>query len=183
MLASASQDYSPSYISYADILRKIGPEDAKILQFLALDTNPHFSQNFYQFNHEKNFPVKLSKIIKEKLREEKLTVQELADLIEGLGLQFNLILLYISLPNTLVLPTKYFKENEKSCSVLEREGLIRVNVADIQLRKSLTIQIAWFELTKFGFDFIWACDGHVKGKEPDYVGVSDVAATSKPASS
>jgi hypothetical protein len=166
LLASGSKEFKTSYISYVDLLKKIGPKDAEILEFLSGDTNPEYSREFYRLYDEKRFlsavPERVNLILK---KNKELTFGELVTSLEGLALQFNYQLLYVTRPGHLIWPTTYFKENEKSCAVLEREGVVRIRVETAKVSKTDQLHLGWLEITKFGFDFVWACHGYVEGTE------------------
>lgn len=158
LLVAASHDYSDSFISYVDLLKKIGPKEAELLRYLAFDTNFDYSKEFYEFYENREFPDAVKDILREKMGTTDLSATEICELVEGLALQFNYRLLYFCQKQHLVTPTKLFKESERSISALEREGAVKVRVVKIEIRGG-PVSICWLELTKFGFDFVRACEG------------------------
>ena len=159
LLASASVNSNNAQVSYVDLLRVLRKEDAEILQHLALDTSPDASLDFYHLHTWTDFCEATSKRLNSILAENSgKSFGDILDLIEGLALQFNNKLLYIRTEGTRVLPTEYYKENKKSISILEREGAIKVEFGSIKLG-NLVLEACWLRITKFGFDFVVACEG------------------------
>jgi hypothetical protein len=158
LLAAASANPINAKNSYLDFLNKIGKEEASLLQYLAHDTNPDFSREFYRLTQNRNLCEKVAEIARE--REIEIGSQKFMELAEGVALQLNCILLYVNRPDTLSRPTEFFEDHEKSVSILEREGAVKVCIDGSPLIE-LEFDLCWMQLTKFGFDFVYACEGHV----------------------
>ncbi len=89
--------------------------------------------------------------------ESKPKYRDILEYLEAAAMQWNYQLLYISKKSSLVLPTDFYKKNEKSISMLEREGAVHVRFG--QLGAPFQYNMCWLEITKFGYDFVWACEG------------------------
>ena len=159
LLASASEKVENAQVSYIDLLRVLRKEDAEMLKYLALDTSAVASLDFFQFYNQKDFCDSCSKPLNNYMDQNSdTTFSKILESLRGMALQFNYILLYIRREGSLVLPTDYFRENEKSISVLEREGAVKIEFGTVSV-KNFDLEVCWLRITKFGFDFIVACEG------------------------
>lgn len=161
LLASASEDDEWARISYTDTLRKLNKKDAEILKHLALDTSPDYSVHYNHLKNTRKFESKIESIITRLASEGKIkNLSELMQACDGIALQFNIILISFKVGESIPTHTKYYQENHRSISILEQERLISIE-QDIIFKSPFTsepISISIFELTKYGFDFIWACE-------------------------
>jgi hypothetical protein len=157
LLVSASKRYKSGHISYVDLLRKIGSDEAKLLQYLAYDMDPDFSIRFHALYQSKNYCKSISDMSKERKFKPDMTLGEALEMAEGVGLQFNYRLLYMCEADGRFLATSFFKENEKAIAMLEREGAVKINTGECDI-VGVSVQLSWLELSKFGFDFVWECE-------------------------
>lgn len=165
LLASASQHPEVAKVAYIDFLRKIGSEDAKMLSWLAGDTTPWAGLDYYRYNKDEEFIERVPEIVEEALNKNKdISMGEILRRLEGAALQFNRWLLYISTPGHFVLPTDHYERNSRSYAVLEREGAVKIHAQDVHVSPAGQLQVGWLTLTKFGFDFVWACEGQITGR-------------------
>jgi hypothetical protein len=157
LLVSASDGYKSSHISCIDLLKKIGPDEAKLLQYFAHDTNPDYSLYFDILSQRKDYLQAIVNIIKEGKLEDNPKWGEVLNMADGVALQFNYRLLYLHTHDMGFLPTSFFRDNERSVSMLEREGALNIRRGRCNVL-AVSFQLCWIELTKFGFDFVWECE-------------------------
>jgi hypothetical protein len=67
--------------------------------------------------------------------------------------------------NPIVDVTEFFKKNDTSISMLEREGAIKLVVGTGMMPGRIKLELCWLELTKYGFDFVSACEGSNNSKK------------------
>lgn len=163
LLARAVKSSDAVLISYMEALKRIGAKEAELLWFFASDTSPSFSEKFYDpmlsggFDAESINPVDVVKSL------DKITdVEKFSAHMETFGLQLMSQVIYYSVGNSSTITTAYFDENEQVVANLEHLGLIKIGKRRFVGARIYVIH--WFEITKFGFDMMWACRGAVTGK-------------------
>lgn len=72
--------------------------------------------------------------------------------------------IFYSLDGGRYTPTPFFDANEAAISNLEHLGIVRILDVSFNTPKHAA-SVMWFELTKFGFDMMWACQGQTTGGE------------------
>lgn len=163
LLARAVKSSDAVVISYIEVLKKIGADEAELLDFFAGDTNPGFSSKFYS----SDFPPMISHQntlfggMLEKFDQMEIGV-ELEALFNDFGIQGMCQVIFFALNNGRLRPTKFFDQNEHAVSNLEHLGLIKICRETFET-ENRTYSFVWFEITKFAFDLFWACQGKVTG--------------------
>jgi len=170
LLARAVKSSDAVNVSYIETLKRLGKREAELLAFFATDTSPDFTLKYYGLTDVETFssenPLFGNTVKAVDDAEEQLKLPEVMD---RLGIQSNRqIICYaiddMGLPRT----TKFFDENEHAVSNLEHLGLAKIGSTRFK-GKSRSYFVMWFELTKYGFDMLWACQGRITGGWKDLV--------------
>jgi hypothetical protein len=155
-------------ISYIDTLKKLGKDEAELLQFFATDTSPAFSRIFYEREDyhifSDNNPLRPNAITRIENLLKKKDLKALKEFMAQWGFQGMCQIILFSLDDQKLITTKYFDEHEHVIANLEHLGLISIKSKTIET-KSGNIHFIWFEITKYTFDLIWACQGVLTGDE------------------
>jgi hypothetical protein len=155
-------------ISYMETLKKLGKPEAELLRFFAMDTSPIYSERFYGdddigiFSERNPLRHRLVEQMEEVLQG-KPTVGEFMELMESFGLQGMCQVIFFSVGDARKISTKFFRDHEHVISNLEHLGLISVRPAQFETRAGV-VEIIFFEITKYAFDLIWACQGTLTGR-------------------
>jgi hypothetical protein len=154
-------------ISYIETLKKLGKEEAELLQFFAMDTSPSYSQKFYESEGSQIFsdenPLRYRAISRlENILSKEGHIAELSEFMEHWGFQGMCQIIFFSTEMFGMVPTNYFREHEHVISNLEHLGLI-TTTSKIVETKAGNVEIIWFEITKYAFDLIYACQGVLTG--------------------
>jgi hypothetical protein len=168
-------------ISYIDTLKKLGKEEAELLQIFATDTSPDFSQIFYDREdfHIFSETNRLRHVAISELETllSKKNIGPLAKYMNEWGYQGMCQIILFSCEGHRLVPTEYFKKHEHVIANLEHLGLISTKQKIIETKKG-PVEIFWFEITKYTFDLIWACHGTLTGaaakRERKYVPINEV---------
>jgi hypothetical protein len=156
-------------LSYIETLKKLGKPEAELLQFFATDTSPFYSEGFYgekliHIFSESN-PLRHNLIGRlEKVLRKKPTVGSMKDLMEHFGLQGMCQVIFFSAGDARMVATKFFEENEHVIANLQHLGLISVNSAQFSTEFGV-VEVIYFEITKYAFDLVWACQGILTGRK------------------
>jgi hypothetical protein len=153
-------------ISYIDTLKKLGKDEAELLQFFATDTSPAFSRIFYEREDyhifsDKN-PLRSNAITRIANLLKKKNLKALREFMGQWGFQGMCQIILFSLDDQKLISTEYFDEHEHVIANLEHLGLISIKSKTIET-KAGNIHFIWFEITKYTFDLIWACQGVLTG--------------------
>lgn len=168
LLARAVKSPDAATVSYMDVLRKMGTKEAELLSFYSGDTAPFFSSKFYGLNGIEPFSTENPLFENATNRLDKLdTLDEQRKYFDGLGLQMMRQVIFFSVDGGRYNTTPYFDENEVAVSNLEHLGLVKIVKRSFDSRKH-QVSVVWFELTKFGFDMMWACNGQKTGGEHQF---------------
>ena len=159
LLARAVKSADAVNISYIETLKRIGKREAELLHFFATDTSPQFSTKFYGdgidgFSAEQN-PL-LDGYIGQLDKYSSST--DLRAVLETFFIQFMSQIILYSVDGASVRRTHYFDENEHVISNLEQLGLIEIRRKNFR-STAHSFEFVWFEITKYAFDFFWACEG------------------------
>ena len=156
-------------VSYIETLKRLGKEEASLLEFFATDTSPVYSSIFYDpsrvdvFSEDNplriNFLSKLDDAI-----QSGITIGNLQKRMENLGIQGMCQVIFFSLNEHRMVPTDFFDKHQHAISNLEHLRLIDVKSCDFDL-KSGNLTVVWFQITKYAFDLIWACQGTLTGQQ------------------
>lgn len=138
-----------------------------MLQFFATDTSPTYSQKFYESERGHIFselnPLRFRAIEQlEEILVKQDNLAELREFMEDWGLQGMCQIIFFSTDAFNMVPTEYFRANEHVISNLEHLGLIDVASKLIET-KAGDVEIIWFQITKYAFDLIYACQGVLTG--------------------
>ena len=168
-------------ISYIETLKKLGNEEAELLQFFATDTSPTYSQKFYESERghifSENNPLRFRAIGRlEEILAKKDNLSELREFMEAWGFQGMCQIVFFSTGAFHMVPTDYFRAHEHVISNLEHLSLITVT-SKIIGTKAGDVEITWFEITKYAFDLIYACQGVLTG---GYLGERKIRENEKP---
>jgi hypothetical protein len=156
-------------ISYIETLKKLGKPEAELLQFFATDTSPFYSESFYgekmiHIFSESN-PLRHNLIRKlEEVLGNKPTVGSMKELMEHFGIQGMCQVIFFSTGDANMVATQFFEENEHVIANLEHLGLISVSSARFSTKLGL-VEVIYFEITKYAFDLVWACQGVLTGRK------------------
>jgi Abortive infection alpha len=152
-------------VSYIDTLKKIGKIEAELLHFFATDTSPGAGEWLYSrirgshLMHEDNQPIRS---VREKIARviDSGDIEEADKLFDIIGMQEMRQVILYEISGSLPRPTPYFRKNEHAVSNLEHLGLVQLHNTAFE-----KVDITWFEISKYGFDFIWACEGVRSGSD------------------
>jgi Abortive infection alpha len=156
-------------ISYIETLKKIGKAEADVLQFFATDMSPDHSSQLYNqeiaqiFSDENPLRAGLVKAIESSFKIGNLT--DLKELLGGAGLQGNCQIIYFSTPRYKMVRTEYYEIHEHAVSNMEHLGLVEIFTSSIDTIEGKVI-LTWFQITKYGFDLVWACQGVITSGWP-----------------
>jgi len=162
LLVRAAKSSDAAVASYIETLKRIGKEEAELLQFFATDTSPDYGQKFYtpgEFDElfSKNAQLDTAFALFESALQER-DIDKLREYFDSFGIQAMRQIIFFSTPFAQMISTPYFDKHEHAVSNLEHLGLIRIYSNPLILRSG-NIEIVWLAITKFAFDLIWACEG------------------------
>jgi Abortive infection alpha len=163
LLARAVKSSDAVSITYIETLRKLGSKEAQLLHFFATDTSPEISTKFFG-DIPDSFSPTTNPLLQDAINklEERMENEKLGEIFEDFFLQgMGQIILY-SVDAKGLRSTPYFDVNEHAVSNLEHLGLIVIRRKRYRSTNHV-FDLIWFEITKFAFDFFWACDGVVTG--------------------
>ncbi|GAB4511701.1 MAG: hypothetical protein Tsb0019_07440 [Roseibium sp.] len=165
LLVRAVKSADAANASYMEVLRKMGAEEAKLLNFFAGDSAPFYSSKFYGLNEVEPFSREnpLFHNIAKSIDKRK-NHGEFRECFEGLGLQLMRQVIFFSVDGNRYDTTPFFDQHEVAISNLEHLGLVRVEKGDFETEEHM-VSVVWFEITKFGFDMMYACNGTITGGE------------------
>jgi hypothetical protein len=165
LLARSVKSADAVVVSYIDVLKRIGAQEAELLFFFAGDTSPSYSvAKFYEprLAGALDSPNLFMDVIQDGL-DKIQTPEELAERMEHFGLQSMCQVIYYSVNDSHISTTKYFDENEHAIANLEHLGLVKLKERVFEDRRGRRFNVRWFEITKFAFDMLWACQGVLTG--------------------
>jgi hypothetical protein len=157
-------------ISYIETLKKLGKREAELLQFFATDTSPFYSEAFYGkkemhiFLDSNPLLCNLIERLEKTLLKKQVRVGDIRKVMEHLGIQGMCQVIFFSVGNAKMVATKFFVEHEHVIANLEHLGLISVQSAKLAT-KAGSVDIIYFEITKYAFDLVWACQGILTGRK------------------
>jgi hypothetical protein len=154
-------------LSYIETLKKLGKNEASLLKFFAGDTSPTYSEKFYEEDNSifsDSNPLRKGAIdnVKEILESPESTLGDLREFMDAWGVQGVCRIIFFSIRDMQMVPTKFFREHEHVISNLEHLGLISIQTKQIKVGKDV-LEITWFQITKYAFDMMWACEGVLTG--------------------
>ncbi|NGO50980.1 Abi-alpha family protein [Allomesorhizobium camelthorni] len=158
LLASASANYKSAHVAYADLLGQIDKKDAELLRFFALDTSSFASLEYDWLMANRGFPNPVPKKLTELCEKPETTWGEILEWVEGWGLQANVHVLQVGGPSAMPLSTDFYKDRELNIGCLIRNGCLKKEDSKIRANGQ-EMYISWISITKFGFDFVYACEG------------------------
>jgi hypothetical protein len=181
LFVRAAKSSDAATISYIETLKKLGKDEAELLEFFATDTSPFYSEKFYELDGLHIFSDK-NPLRKHALKKIAQFIKgnnevELGSFIEHWGIQGMCQIIFYSCAGVRMRQTEYFREHEHAISNLEHLGLISIKTKTIKTAAG-NIEIIWFEITKYAFDLIWACKGKVTGytafRPEEFVSISEL---------
>lgn len=165
LLARSVKSSDAANISYMEVLRKMGAKEAQLLQFFCQDTAPFFSSKFYDLNTVETFSRQNPLFGNIEKGLDKIESHDgYRNYFDNLGFQIMRQVIFYSLDEGRFTSTPFFDSSEVSVSNLEHLGVIKIKKGEFQTEKH-RVSVVWFELTKFGFDMMWACQGKITGGE------------------
>ena len=156
-------------ISYIETLKRLGKREAELLQFFATDTSPFYSEKFYGedlggiFSDSNPLRGNLIRRLDDVLGATP-TVGALREVMEDFGIQGMCQVIFFSTDGQKLIPTNFFRDHEHVIANLEHLGLITIKPASFESKYGM-VDIKFFEITKYAFDLIWACQGTLTGRK------------------
>lgn len=159
LLARAVKSSDAINVSYIETLKRIGIEEAKLLEFFSGDTSPSFGSYHYGVHGENAFSERnpLFMAALRRISQIEDAIERRED-IEGLGLQAMQQIIFVSEGGGAFSPTKFYRKNESAISNLEHLGLIKIERSGFVV-DNYYYGLVWFKITKYAFDLFWACKG------------------------
>ena len=166
LFARAAKSSDAVVVSYMETLKKLGKDEAELLEFFATDTSPFYSQKFYEEGmhiFSETNPLRVRAIEQlEGILTKKDNVSALREFMNGWGIQGMCQIIFFSTKDAQMLPTPFFEEHEHAIANLEHLGLTKTQSILIDT-KAGDVEVIWFQITKYAFDLIWACQGTMTG--------------------
>lgn len=169
LLVRSVKSSDAANISYCDVLKKIGTDEAKLLHWWATDTPAFNSSKYYELNDTD--PMSNSNPLLPNIcsyLDSSSSNDELRENIDKLSIQTMRQPIFFSINGTRFETTPFFEANESAVSNLEHLGVIRIRTSKFESDFN-KYSIVWFALTKFGFDLMYACQGTVVGGERQFL--------------
>ena len=163
LLVRAVKSSDAVNVSYVETLKRIGKKEAELLHFFTTDTPPESSIVFFG-GFPDGFSTEENPLLQEAINklDNRLTNGEIDTVFEKFFLQGMGQIIHYSIDGSMRRPTRYYDQNEHAVANLQQLGLIEIKERKYRSTKHV-FEFVWFEITKYAFDFFWACEGEKTG--------------------
>lgn len=171
ILASASSKFSSQHTVFLDIVRRVGPAEARAIRWLGSDINPRYAAQFEIFQ-ETTTSDKLRRRISDKISETgSLSLDETVKYIESYFIQSNQIFVSIILQKRDEASIRKlgdeYAASGSAYETLRHLGLVRDVMLSFELG-DYAFNIKAYAPTRLCVDFLVACEGGLSGDaEPE----------------
>ncbi len=162
LFTRAAKSSDAVVVSYVETLKRMGAEEAELLDFFATDRSPHFSQAFYSKSFEPWSPSNPLFWKKAKPLVENYDVWGFKDWIEAAAFQSMRQVMFVRDKTGNTFPSQYYVDHEHAISNMESLGVVNITETSFDAGEN-SIDVIWFEISKFGFDLVWAAKGTLTG--------------------